>query len=369
MGIGPLVARVQSDLGMSHATAGLLATIPVACMGIFALPGARLAARHGTRGSIAACLALIGVAGLARAVAPTAVVLLVATVGVGIGMGACGALLPVAVKERFAGRPGFATGVYATGIQIGAVSSSVAVVALAAIGSWRLALAVLSVAALASCAAWLALDRGSGAAPPRAPRPDELADVLRSPTTWMLIAVFGLMGMVYYGQVAWLPDAYEEHGWTATSAGGLVAALSFAQVPGAMAGAWLGDRVGDRRTILVGAAVVLAVGCALAAAVPSVGYGAAVLVGLGMGVLFTVMLTLPLDLGARPTEAGAVAGLMFTGGYAAAAVAPVVLGAVRDSTGSFNAVLVAVAVAAAVNVAGCLLISARASRGAVVPSA
>ena len=36
VGIGPLLPRIQSSLGISHGVAGLLATIPVLCMGVFA---------------------------------------------------------------------------------------------------------------------------------------------------------------------------------------------------------------------------------------------------------------------------------------------------------------------------------------------
>ncbi len=343
---------------MSHAASGMLATIPVLCMGVFALPGARLAAHWGTRLAIGACLALIALAGLLRAVVPSAALVLACTVGVGVGMGICGALLPVAVKERFAGRPGLGTGAYTTGIQVGAVGSSVVVVWLASVSGWRLALAVLSVAAAAVCVAWLVLDRDAGTEPPRAPTPAELATVLRTPVVWALVAAFALMGTVYYGLVAWMPDAYVEHGWGAASAGGLVAALSFAQVPGALAGAWLGDRIADHRRLLGAAAAVLAVGTVGVAAVPPAAYAGAACAGLGMGVLFTVVLTLPLDLGAHPTEAGAIAGVMLAGGYTMAALAPVLLGAVRDATGSFNGVLFTVAGGAILLVVVCGLVPA-----------
>ncbi len=346
VGIGPLIPPVQDDLGMSHAASGLLGTIPVLCMGVFALPAARVAARWGTRRAIGACLATIALAGLLRAAAPSALVLLAFTVPVGIGMGVCGALLPVAVKERFARRPAVGTGVYATGVQVGAVSSTLVVVALASSGSWRLALALLSLSAAVVTACWLALDREHGAGPPRAADTSELRSVVRTPVAWVLVLAFGLMGMVYYGLVSWLPDAYQEDGWSEASAGGLIAALSFAQVPGSVAGAWLCHRFSDRRALLTAGAVVLAVGAVGVTALPGVAYVWASLAGLSMGVLFTAMLTLPLDLSSHPTEAGAIAGVMLTGGYTMAALAPVVLGGVRDATGSFGAVLVAVAVAA-----------------------
>ena len=56
-----------------------------------------------------------------------------------------GALLPVAVKERFPHRPAFATGVYATAINLGsAIASALAVPVALATGGWRGTLAVFA---------------------------------------------------------------------------------------------------------------------------------------------------------------------------------------------------------------------------------
>jgi hypothetical protein len=101
VGIGPLLPRVERDLGVSHAVAGLLASVPVLCMGFFAPPAAYVVARIGTRRAIASYLGLIATAGLARAVAPGAISVILLTVPIGVGMGLAGALLPVLVKERF----------------------------------------------------------------------------------------------------------------------------------------------------------------------------------------------------------------------------------------------------------------------------
>ena len=45
VGVGPLVPEIQQALGMSHAFTGLLVTIPVLCLGIFA-PLAPIIARN-----------------------------------------------------------------------------------------------------------------------------------------------------------------------------------------------------------------------------------------------------------------------------------------------------------------------------------
>ena len=42
--------RIQEDLGVSHATVGLLGTIPVLCMGIFAPLGPKFINRWGVTG-------------------------------------------------------------------------------------------------------------------------------------------------------------------------------------------------------------------------------------------------------------------------------------------------------------------------------
>src|SRR5258708_29908165 len=68
VGIGPLLPAIRADLGYSHAVAGLLGTIPVLCMGLFALPAARLARRVGSRRAVALAVVGIGAFGVVRAV-------------------------------------------------------------------------------------------------------------------------------------------------------------------------------------------------------------------------------------------------------------------------------------------------------------
>jgi MFS transporter, CP family, cyanate transporter len=55
VGVGPLIPSIQDDLDISHAVAGLLGTIPVLCMGLFALPASLVTRRYGTRLAIGAC--------------------------------------------------------------------------------------------------------------------------------------------------------------------------------------------------------------------------------------------------------------------------------------------------------------------------
>jgi CP family cyanate transporter-like MFS transporter len=102
---------------------------------------------------------------------------------------------------------------------------------------------------------------------------------------------------------------------------------------------WLTDRSGVRHRFLTVFGVAFAGGLLGLALAPSAGWFFAVLAGTGIGVLFPLVLTLPLDAADRPADVGALVGLMLGAGYCISAVAPFALGAIRDATGSFTAVL------------------------------
>lgn len=356
VGIGPLLPEIQADLDISHAVAGLLATIPVLCMGLFAPPAPSLRGLFGSRWAIALSLATIAAFGIARSFMPEIAGLLLLTFGVGIGMGFAGALLPVAVKERFAHRPAFATGVYATGINLGSAAAAALAVPIAhALFGWRASLLVFSLFTAILLLAWVSLTRGlpvhtrDHVRPPRLP--------LRSPVAWVLVAVFCLMAIVFYGLNAWLPDAYVERGWNEQSAGLLVAVFNAVTVPTALVVPWFADRFGSRRAYLVAASALLVGALLGATSYPEAGWLWAVLIGIAIGIQFPLVLTLPLDAARRPAEVGAVTGLMLGAGYTFAALSPFVLGAVRDGTGSFTASLWLIVAASVALLAVCLPLS------------
>jgi MFS transporter, CP family, cyanate transporter len=335
VGIGPLLPAIQESLNVSHALVGLLATIPVLCMGLFAPPAAYLAARVGTRAGIAWALALIGIFGLARAVSPGAALLILFTWPVGIGMGLAGALAPVAVKERFSVRPAGPTGLYTTGIQVGsAVSASLAVPLAGWYGGWRWSLAVFSLVTCALGGAWLFLTRHESAHVRPATRPPRLP--WRSGVAWLLVALFALMASTYYGLNAWLPDSYVERGWSTGRAGNLLALLNLVAIPAALLIPWLSDRIGGRRRWLIAMATSFLVGVAGFVLFPGAAYVWVFAVGLATGAMFALVMTLPLDIEHDARRVGALVGMMLGLGYTIGAMSPIVLGAVRDLTGSFT---------------------------------
>ena len=346
VGIGPLLPLVQDDLDVTHAVAGLLGTIPVLCMGLFAPSAPFVSGRIGSRMAVAFALALIGVFGVIRAIAPGAVGVILLTFPIGIGMGLAGAILPVTVKERFADRPGFATGVYTTGITVGSAVAAATAVPLAHLADgWRAPLFVFGAVSTGLAVLWLWLTRAVPAHRREHIRPLRLP--FRRLLAWRLVAAFFFMSSVFYGLNAWLPDAYVERGWSESSAGGLLAVLNTVTIPCGFLVAWAADHYGSRRGWLAGAASLQTVALLGILLWPAGGWGWAVLLGLAVGPLFPLTMTLPVDAARRPAEVAALAGMMLGVGYTLSALSPLLLGGLRDLTGGFDAVLGALVVASA----------------------
>jgi len=354
--VGPLIGGIQADLSMSHGVAGLLSSIPVLCMAFLAPVGPMLAGSVGTRPAVAICIAVTAGFSLLRAVAPDATLVVALTIGVGLGMGIVGPIFTQVVRSTLPHRPTLGTGSYAMGYIIGSTAAAAGAVPLAlALGGWRgafAAAAILSFGALAGW--WLLAPRQAhvrtGLQLPRLP--------FRSPVGWLLGLAFGLQSVLFYAAVSWLPSIYIERGWTAAEAATLNAVFAGLGIVTTLTVPVLTRWVRSRRRQLAIAAsmsVLGTVGIAMGAiGSPGVGgngpfaYVAVVLLSFGIGIFFPITLTLPVEAAHSPAESSALAALMLLTGYTLAAVGPVLLGTVRDATGSFAVagwLLVGIAVA------------------------
>jgi MFS transporter, CP family, cyanate transporter len=335
VGIAPLLSTIRHGLGVSHSVAGLLSTLIVLCMGLFAPVAFAISRRVGPRWAITAALALIAAFGVARALVTPAAAVIALTVPVGIGVAIAGSLMPLVVRQSWTKRPVLATAVYTTGISLGAALSAALAVPLSdALGGWRGSLTAFSVFTAALVLVWTVLTRGysdrSAAAGPLPRLP------LRSRTGWLLVAIFSFTSISYYGINAWLPSSFSERGWSHASAGELLTVLNAVTVPVTIALALRGDHFGSRRFWISAGAILQLAGLLGVIAAPAGGWIWATLIGAGIGLLFPSIMTMPLDVADRSADVGAMAALMLGAGYTLSAVAPFLLGVLRDAAGSFT---------------------------------
>jgi MFS transporter, CP family, cyanate transporter len=342
--VPPLLDTIRADLGLSGTGAGLLTALPVVCMGLFAPVGAALARRVGREAAVACALTLVAGGTLARGLDASALPLYGGTLVAGIGIAVGGALLPGVVKAWFPTRPGAVTGLYTAGLVAGAMLASAATVpVMDALGmAWPAAVGAWGLLAVAALVAWVPATRRLRAAAEPAPGRPRLP--WRSPVAWRVTLYMGSQSLLYYAAVTWLSPLYVAAGWSPGRAGLLLGLFSFTQVFSALAIPALADRTGDHRpwvALCVGTATVMLAAFALAPmAAPWLW---AALLGLGVGGMFALALTLLVKLAPTPAAAASLSGMALLVGYLLAATGPVLAGALHDAAGSYRLPFLALA--------------------------
>ena len=336
--VPPLLDAIQSDLGLSATGAGLLTALPVVCMGVFAPVGAALGRRVGREPAVSCALVLVAGGTLVRGLGESMVPLYGGTLVAGIGIAMGGALLPGVVKAWFPARAGAVTGLYTAGLVTGAMLASAATVPLsdALGGDWPAGVADWGLLAAAALVAWVPATRRQRAA--AEPVPGRARLPWGSGVAWRITLYMGSQSLLYYAALTWLSPLYLDAGWSAGRAGLLLGLFSLTQVFSALAVPALADRTGDHRPwvalcVGVATAMLAAIGLAPTAA-PWVWAG---LLGLGVGGMFALALTMLVKQAATPASSARLSGMVLLVGYLLAATGPVLAGAVYDTVGSYRA--------------------------------
>jgi CP family cyanate transporter-like MFS transporter len=342
---------IRADTGMSSGLAGVLISIPFACMSAFAFAGPPLIRRSSPHSVILLALLLIGGGTLARAVAPTPLLLIAATVPIGMGISLAGVALPVVVRQHFQRHSGAVTAAYVSSFSIGVAVIASSIDPLAdALGGWREAFAISAVPALIAAVVWAAAMRAVGrseAGRAKEPEPPGLALARgRLPDRVELTAAasFGLQSMCYAGLVGWIAALYVDAGWSERTAALATASLGVFVIPGSLLLARL-SQGRDRRPWLAGTVAVMAVGLFGIALAPNAAPLAWLIAfGGGGGSALALQLAIPIDLRASADEVARLTAWMLGLGYMLSAISPTLVGVLRDATGGFTVPITALAV-------------------------
>lgn len=340
--VGPLLSEIRGDTGMGAALAGALGAVPFLCMSVFAGLGRPLVQRLGEQLVIQFSLLLLIAGTLLRAAMPTAALVVISTVPIGVGIALIGVSLPSVIMRSFAFRRGAATGAYTASQALGATLAGASMVPLSqGLGGWRGACAISVVPTLLALPLWRLMPRSRPAAvpspkvlTPRLPRLRSIALPGRRPL--LLALVFGLQSMTYAGLITWLATLLERTGWTAARAGVATSVISVLMIPSALIIPALSDGR-DRARWILGTALVTGIGAGGLAALPtSVPWLWIITFSVGSGALFPLALTLPIDLGQKSGRAVTeLTSKMFGYGYLLSAAGPLLVGALSDLTGGF----------------------------------
>lgn len=341
--VGPLLHRIELGEGLSNAGATALTTLPVLCYGLLALAAPVLARRLGFHATVALALGLLLAGQLIRLIAGVEFLFLgTAIAGSAIGIG--NVLMPVMVRRDFAARAGTAMAMFSTSLMgFAALAAGVSVpLANALGGGWRPGLGVWAVLPVWAGVVWVgALRRrpsaGSAASLPAEPRPRDMRRLLRSPLAWQVTLFFAVQSGSFYATVAWLPSIFRSHGYSEAQAGVL---LSLNLIVGTFTGLaipGLAHRLRDQRGLVLATCLLAAGGwLGILIAPTSAPYLWVVVLGLGQNAAFPLAMMMIVLRGGSVRVTQALSAMAQSVGYALAALAPLLVGAIHGLTHSWT---------------------------------
>ncbi|MBB6592902.1 CynX/NimT family MFS transporter [Ralstonia solanacearum] len=332
--LSPVLKQVAAGTGLSGATAGLLTTLPVVCLGVFAPAAAVLARRFGAERAVGGLLIALA-AGIALRSAGGIVPLFAGTLAAGACIGVTGILLPGIIKRDFGRQADLMTGVYTMALCLGAaVAAGASALLSALLGGWQPALAFWALPALLAFAGWWPHMRHPH--PAGAAARIERVALWRRPIAWQVTLYMGLQSSLAYCVFGWMPVILQDRGLSAVQSGMVVAVSVLVQLITALGGPFIARLGRDQRpTVLLMMLMTWAglMGC-LYAPVSTLWWWA-VLLGLGQGGNFSVALSLIVLRSADVRVAASLSAMTQGGGYTLAAAGPYLMGVLHDLTGGW----------------------------------
>jgi CP family cyanate transporter-like MFS transporter len=343
--VGPVLGLIGTETGLSNTMLGLLSALPLLAFAAVSPIVHGPVRRIGIERTVAWALAALAAGSAFRAL-PGLPELWVGTAVAGAGIAVGNVLIPVVIRRDHPARVPLMTALYsATMGTAAALASGVSQPLSHLPGSWRVSLGIWAVPAAFAAAVWLL--RRSRATPEPEPDREDPTPVWRSAGAWRLTAVMGLQSTTFYIMVAWLPSIATSHGASAALGGWYLFAY---QAIGILAGLLLPavlHRAGTPRAgILVSAPLVAA--CLGIIMFPAALPGWVLLAGISSGSALVYALTRISLTAHTSAHATRLSGMAQSIGYLLAASGPVVVGWLRDSTGSWTPALAFVAALATI---------------------
>jgi len=240
----PLIKELQDTLGMDSGMAGFLTSIPVLCFGFLAPLLGWLMKRMSLEASVFIYLAGIILGCLVRSIGDIYAALGgTIIIGTSLTIGNVAGLM--VLSRDFKAHASVMTGVYVSGMSIGATLTTAATAPLAQQVGWQISLAAIPCGfAAGAIVLWgvvrflqaretqiiSELDTASDSARPATAPKVELAElpkrsVIKEPIVWLLSIAFAAHTFLFFGLMAWLPSYLQETIQLSVARAGVAASL------------------------------------------------------------------------------------------------------------------------------------------------
>jgi len=333
--IAPLAPLFRESYGLSATQVGLLVAVPVILGSLLRIPAGLLTDRFGAR--------LVFPVLIASLVVPLALAALSRSYGgllaAGFLLGISGASFAVGIPFVAAWFPperqGFALGIYGMG-NIGTAVAAIVAPRLAAGPGWPYAFWVFVPLTVGFALVFWLVARESPRFAPRAGRlVDRTRVLVERPVAWVLVLFYFVTFGGFVAMGNFLPALLVgSYALTPADAGARTAGFVLGATLARPLGGWIADRWGGTRTLNLVFVLEALFAIVLAFEPGMVGItigflGSALALGIGNGAVFKLVAEL------FPKETGTLAGVVGAAGGLGGFFPPIVLGIVRDLTGSY----------------------------------
>ncbi|GAA1843994.1 MFS transporter [Asanoa iriomotensis] len=358
--LGALLDEVRDGLHLSGALAGVVTTVPTIAFAVFGATTPWLVRRVAPARLLVIAMVVLSVGQFLRVLTNSPVAFIGLSALALSGIAVSNVLLPMMVKQHFPDRPGLVTGVYTLSMSAGAAAASATAVPVAhAFGSWRAGLGVWALLAAVAILPWLpaALRRGQQVLRRPGHHPGARIRPARTRIGWAMAVFFGMQSIAGYATMGWLAQLFRDSGFSPSTAGLLLAGVTLFALPFALLAPALAGRLRRLDLLILGLTALAGVSYVGLAVAP---HGGAVLWVTLMGIGQTVFPVSLVVIGLRArTPEGTVALSAFAQsvGYLFAALGPLLVGILYETTGGWIAPLAVLAVALVVQAVAGLVIS------------
>ncbi len=352
--LAPLVEAITRDLGIGHASMGLVLGAWQMMFILSAVPAGGLLDRYGARLGLFIGALVIALSGFLRGISSDFWTLLIAVAVLGLGAPMISTGAPKVVARWFRGEErGFAMGIYITGPATGSMAAlalSNALLMPAYGGDWRMVMWTWALVALVAGLVWLLIaaragvDGGNGpkggASAPVERQSAVLRELLRVRSVQLLLAMSVGIFLFNHSLNSWLPEILRSKGMSAAAAGYWATIPTLVGLVGSLVIPRLASP--HRRSFILAGLFVSALAATLLLRTehgPLLFLGLA-LQGIARSSMMTVaMLSLVETPGIGERRAATAGGLFFSAAEIGGASGPVLLGVIHDLSGGFGACL------------------------------
>ena len=340
--LAPVLPLITDDYGINHATAGVLVGVVMIIHGAFGIPGGLIVGRVGVWRIYTVSWFMMGALTL-TALSPSFEGLMALRIIYGLGVAAMMPATGPLIMQWFRPREvPIITSLNVASVSLGIVVSVSTASPLAGLMGWETVLGLFGAVGLAGAFAWLVWgktrEEAWEAATPLSP--SEIWSVLRNKTVFLLGLADTACFSMYVALSGWLPTFYNEvRGMSPTEAGFLTSLLPFMGIFAVLLGGFLPLKIRPRRLFFIVPGVMAGVGGLGSFLIDNsaVTYLSVILMGLGAWLYVPSLLTLPIELpGMTPQKVALVWGWIMTASGVGTFISPLVVGMMRDSTGSFT---------------------------------